>query len=272
MSNTFEGDAIVANLIDKLAGQGLGKYTELIRKISAPCISLQKEDAAGPLAPGASKFGGAPDLPPGTDIPAVGGRPLALLAQINLSDLEIAGLEHPFPKRGILSFYYDTENQPWGSGEEDERDGWRVQFFDGDPTQLERIEVPEDAMLPEFAVSFEAAESIDADALIDMDFDDDDAEEIFELVENGEPKHQMLGFPFAVQNPVFMETAHYCDGVEDWDEAEKAADDYVLLFQMDSDDDLDAMWGDMGMLYFSIKKEDLADGRFDRTKMIMQCS
>lgn len=261
----------MVNLVDKLAGQGLEQYTELIRKLSARCISIQKEDAAGPLAPGASKFGGAPDLPPGTDIPGSDGRPLTLLAQINLSDLEIAGIAHPFPARGILSFYYDIEEQPWG-GDEEDRDGWRVMFYEGDPAELERAEVPEDRMLPEYAASFEAAESIDADELIDLDIDDDDAEGIFELLENGEPKHQMLGFPFAVQNPVFMETAHYCDGVEDWDEAEKAADDYVLLFQMDSDDDLDAMWGDMGILYFSIKKEDLEAERFDRTKMIMQCS
>ncbi|MET3575521.1 YwqG family protein [Bhargavaea ullalensis] len=262
----------MSSLIEQLAAKGLSRYEKTIRELVGVAVCVKKEDAAGPLAPGASKFGGAPDLPPNADLPQNNGRPLTLLAQINLTDLGIAGIDHPFPKSGVLSFYYDVEEQPWGSGEEEELSGWRVLFYDGDPAKLERVEVPEDSMLPEFAASFGQMESVDTDALIEMDFDDDDAEEIFGVLENGEPKHQMLGFPFAVQNPVFMETAHYCDGVEDWDEAEKAADDYVLLFQMDSDDDLDVMWGDMGMLYFSIKKEDLAAGRFDRTKMIMQCS
>jgi len=32
------------------------------------------------------------------------------------------------------------------------------------------------------------------------------------------------------------------------------------------------MWGDMGMLYFWIRAEDLAARRFERVWMILQCS
>jgi len=38
------------------------------------------------------------------------------------------------------------------------------------------------------------------------------------------------------------------------------------------DDDAGMMWGDCGRLYFWIRKADLAEGRFDKCWMILQCS
>ncbi|MGM9920621.1 MAG: YwqG family protein [Bhargavaea sp.] len=254
---------------ERLEANGLAQYVAPFSELTKPGFILEKEDAAGTLAPGASKFGGAPDLPPDAELPSKDGRPLTLIAQLNLSDAALAGNARPLPASGILSFFYDTQEQPWG-GEEDDRTGWKVLYFEN-PAGLERREVPEEGMLPEFAASFSPQDTLDADAIIRMDFDDDTGEAIFELLEEGAPHHQVLGHPFAVQNPVFPEIAHYCDGIEDWDAAEKAAEDYVLLFQMDSDEDLDAVWGDLGMLYFCIREKDLAKKRFDRTQMIMQC-
>lgn len=254
---------------EKFEANGLAKYIAPFSELTKPGFILEKEDAAGTLAPGASKFGGAPDLPPDVEIPSKDGSPLTLIAQLNLSDAALAGNAGPLPESGVLSFFYDTEEQPWG-GEEDDRNRWTLLYFEN-PEELDRREVPEEVMLPEFAASFLEQETLDIDAIIGMDFDDDTGEAIFELLEEGAPHHQVLGHPSAVQNPVFPEIAHYCDGIEDWDEAEKAAGDYVLLFQMDSDDDLDAVWGDLGMLYFCIRKEDLEEKRFDRTQMIMQC-
>ena len=254
---------------EKLEANGLAEYIAPFSELTKPGFRLNKEDAAGTLAPGASKFGGAPDLPPDVEIPSNDGKPLTLIAQLNLSDAALAGTAHPLPVSGVLSFFYDTEEQPWG-GEPEDRNGREVLYFES-PAELERREVPEEAMLPEFAAAFLEQETLDTDAVIGMDFDDDTGDAIFGLLEEGAPHHRVLGHPFAVQNPVFPEIAHYCDGIEDWGEAAKAADDYVLLFQMDSDEDLDVVWGDLGMLYFCIRKKDLAGKRFDRTQMIMQC-
>jgi uncharacterized protein YwqG len=254
---------------EKFEANGLAEYIAPFSKLTKPGFTLEKEDAAGTLAPGASKFGGAPDLPRDTEIPSKDGKPLTLIAQLNLADAALAGNTRLLPGSGVLSFFYEIEEQPWG-GEDDDRSGWKVLYFEN-PEELERREVPEEVMLPEFAASFREQESLDTDTIIGMDFDDDTGEAIFELLEEGAPHHRVLGHPFAVQNPVFPEIAHYCDGITDWDAAEKAAEDYVLLFQMDSDDDLDAVWGDLGMLYFCIRKDDLEQKRFDRTQMIMQC-
>ena len=50
------------------------------------------------------------------------------------------------------------------------------------------------------------------------------------------------------------------------------ASDWMLLLQIDTDDDTAMMWGDVGTIYYWIRKQDLVEGAFDRTWMILQCS
>jgi hypothetical protein len=52
---------------------------------------------------GQSRFGGVPDLPPHTEWPTRDDRPLAFLAQINLTEIAAAAL----PGTGWLLFFYD---------------------------------------------------------------------------------------------------------------------------------------------------------------------
>jgi uncharacterized protein YwqG len=50
-----------------------------------------------------------------------------------------------------------------------------------------------------------------------------------------------------------------------------SASDWVLLLQLDSDDDVEMMWGDMGRLYFWIRESSLPSKRFDELWTILQC-
>ncbi|MBA4063379.1 MAG: hypothetical protein C0501_06635 [Isosphaera sp.] len=43
------------------------------------------------------------------------------------------------------------------------------------------------------------------------------------------------------------------------------------LLTLDSDDGPGWMWSDAGLLYFTIREEDLRAGRFDRVRFDMQC-
>ena len=52
---------------------------------------------------------------------------------------------------------------------------------------------------------------------------------------------------------------------------EAGAKDWRLLLQMDSDDDLDVMWGDAGILYFWIQADEARRGDFSNAWMILQC-
>jgi uncharacterized protein YwqG len=69
----------------------------------------------------------------------------------------------------------------------------------------------------------------------------------------------------------------YCGDESGYNDArakllEENRSDWVLLLQIDSDDFCEMMWGDCGMLYFWIRKEDLAARNFDDVWMILQCS
>ena len=71
-----------------------------------PAIALhatRADDAQIPL--GASKFGGAPDVPDGFEWPMWNGEPLGFLAQINLEEVAPFDVEGVLPKSGVLSFF-----------------------------------------------------------------------------------------------------------------------------------------------------------------------
>ncbi len=57
-----------------------------------------------------------------------------------------------------------------------------------------------------------------------------------------------------------------------WRPLARGVDEWLLLLQLDSDDNAGTMWGDAGMLYFWIRKADLAASRFERTWMTWQCA
>ena len=102
--------------------------------------------------------------------------------------------------------------------------------------------------------------------------------------------HRLLGHPWNVQGDMQRQAAFVTGGVsvEDEDDLPAArraaleadADDWLLLLQLASDwgdetggggVDLDLMWGDLGKLYWWVRRDDLAARRFDRVWMTMQC-
>jgi uncharacterized protein YwqG len=96
------------------------------------------------------------------------------------------------------------------------------------------------------------------------------------------PHHQMGGPPDPVQSAEmalecqFVSHGLFCgdpSGYEDprAEELGKGVSEWELLLQMDSDDDLDVMWGDAGMLYFWIRRDDAQNGDFDGAWMVLQC-
>jgi uncharacterized protein YwqG len=106
------------------------------------------------------------------------------------------------------------------------------------------------------------------------------------------PVHRIMGWPFLIQNDNMeaeCEASTRREGVlgklgdvvpavttggstEDEQRAfERAArDSWQLLLQVDSDDAAGMMWVDSGLLYFWIRKDDLAARRFERVWCVMQ--
>lgn len=99
------------------------------------------------------------------------------------------------------------------------------------------------------------------------------------------PEHRVFGWPEPQQNPM-QDAVQLVYGGIDWARVpdpddprirELRADsgDWLLLWQIDSEDGKDEdelgwMWGDVGKLYYWIRRQDLAAGRFDRVWAIIQ--
>jgi uncharacterized protein YwqG len=149
-----------------------------------------------------------------------------------------------------------------------------------------------DARLPRRAIRFEPTSLPPpwelaplADDLPDVDEDAlfDALEELREAEYASAPKHQMAGFADPVQGAEMelecqlVTNGLYCgdpSGFRDpRAEALKAgASDWRLLLQVDSDDDLGVMWGDLGRIYFWVREQDARRGDFSGVWLILQCS
>ncbi|MGY5138098.1 YwqG family protein [Streptomyces nigrescens] len=102
-------------------------------------------------------------------------------------------------------------------------------------------------------------------------WDDDFQEALWDHFEGTE--HRIGGHAHPVQDEVETEVARGALGSPPWDDPriKEEALRWVLLAQIDSDDDADMMWGDCGALYWLIRPEDLAERRFDRAMFTWQC-
>lgn len=278
------------HVIDKLLKEyNLVHKKEDLLKITASSIGMVKELVDEVDIPiGHSKFGGLPDLPAHFSFPKYHNGYLSFLAQLNLREASPFDKENLLPKTGILYFFYDVVDQPWGFDKED-KNCFKVLYFDGDVKELTRTPYPEKTedyfQLPVFKAMFNELlsfpEEFSGIVLNEEELDNyfDFRGSMMQQVERysgsiASPMHYMFGEPFAIQNNVFEEIIYYDNDEKiDWNskEIKQKRNEMVLLFQMDSDDDLDVMWGDVGILYFCIDKNDLQSKQFDKAKFTLQC-
>jgi uncharacterized protein YwqG len=103
-------------------------------------------------------------------------------------------------------------------------------------------------------------------------------------LEEGQGKgiHRIGGYPDCVQGDVKLE-AHlvshglYCGDQSGYKTGMKkglfaGAKEWELLLQVDSDERAEMMWGDVGRIYFLIRRTALAKRQFDKTWLVFQCS
>lgn len=261
--------------------------------------------AQGKLAVGASKFGGRPDVPADFIWPVfetdtreddqVKERPLAFLAQFDCAQLAPLDPEGLLPKEGVLSFFYELESQRWGYDPKDAGCA-RVFWFEGPLAPAEfPAELAEDFRLPEMAAQLSGATDApdfqDACPALEYPWTANDYR-IFDQarrelgMDYPANRSQLLGWPDIIQNNMTLQCelisrGYYLGG--SWEKIpleERSAlrtpsvRDWQLLFQLDTveNGDFELMFGDCGRIYFYIRREDLAQRRFDRVWLIQQCS
>lgn len=237
----------------------------------------------------ASYLGGQPPQFPAFKWPEHKGRPMGFLACIDLSQLPDA-LDW-LPKAGKLLFFYDMEEQPWGFDPSD-RGGWFVIHVTGTlETDGPMATVPPN-LNPEHLLKSKRIRFVTAnlpptwedDALSSLNLTDAEENTLMEWRSSlcGEgPLHLMGGYPDPVQTAQMalecqlVSNGLYCGDATGYQDprAKQLADsakDWQLLLQMDSDDDLGVMWGDVGSIYFWIRADDAKQGHFDRAWLILQ--
>jgi uncharacterized protein YwqG len=106
-------------------------------------VSPVPVDEADDLAKGVSRMAAPPDVPAGFKWPQGAGRPLTLLAQINLSEVAAVDEDGLLPRTGWLCFFYALGADPAPTGlSPKDRNSWEVVYFDKAASSLQRMPPP----------------------------------------------------------------------------------------------------------------------------------
>lgn len=233
-----------------------------------------KPGKAQNTTPWQSKIGGMPYLPKGTAWPVTpDGQPLYFLAQINFSE---APALSPFPEKGMLQFYINDDDlygMDFDDGEV--QDTFRVLYF---PEVLQnRGDLQPDLKIadgyellphhPEHShlLSFEVGQEI-APAC-DYRFAERMGSGFFEQF--GDKEWELLD----AYNKIAQAQGHKFGGYAYFtqDDPRSAEDPMLLLLQIDSDELMDLMWGDMGVGHFFIREKDLIALDFSKVLYDWDC-
>lgn len=260
----------------------IAPYAEGIIASQQPTINITLQPSES-LSVWQSKVGGVPYLPLHIDYPrGSNGKPLALLAQINFA--EIPPLPH-FPTQGIMQFYI-ADNDSWGLNFYDPLDqsNFRVLYFADiitDPQQLQHDFTAYTTFDPcdlpfsgQYAMQFQLSkqyislgdhrftltnpstgETLNIWDVCELDVDLFDAyQDAFNA-----SGHRIAGYPYFTQY--------------DPRENSEALADYILLLQLDSDEEqgVEMLWGDVGVCNFFIHPEDLKKRDFSKVLYNFDC-
>lgn len=223
-----------------------------------------------------SKFGDYPCIPKGFAYPLdMEGNPMYPLAQINCRELPPSG---DMPLSGFLQFYIAADDVYGISFDEAIPNDVSVLFF-----EESEVEVPEE----DLSFLDEVLKSDNVPVMKPHALTFRPGEEYIGLGDHhGEHNPHFNLERIYQQHPsiadeleemaydVFSPTGHKLGGYayftqQDPRDYSDAIKDHVLLFQMDSDEEI--MWGDVGVANFFIRPEDLAKRDFSRVFYTWDC-
>jgi uncharacterized protein YwqG len=270
-------------------------WRERVEASVTPCLFLS------PAEPGESartRLGGTPLLPPGAPWPRSDRGPLSFVGQLDLRELRAAagGADLGLPGDGILSLFYDVEEQPWGY-DPAHASGFAL-VYAPDPAVAEDVEIPDGAIpFDEEPLVASAGLSLPwpgdlahaALALDDVHLKEGAARAYRDFAErfamaqgHGIPglRQQVGGHPQWLQRDGRVTAELASSGVHaggdprtwrsaDLRRAEQEAAGWRLLWQLKPEDDR-FTWVDLGTLYVLIRDEDLRAARFDRAWVVFQ--
>ena len=270
---------------EEMLEAGLAGHYEALAPFARSAVYMELQEGEADF--GASRMGGCPDLPAGMEWPRTeGGVVLSFIAQINFAEVHPFDKNGELPENGMLWFFYDCsdEGMPWGFDPKD-ADGWRV--FYRENAELVTAEAPDDLEVTFTGAAITFAQRIDlpgydSDILGDIELPEEEDDAYFDWMDEREGScNKLLGHSDNIQDGMELECENvangiYCGDPSGYEKAkamglEKNAGRWKLLMQVESNEELCMMWGDMGRLYLWITEEDLKAKRFDKSWLILQC-
>lgn len=261
---------------------------ERIESSSAPCIVLHPAEAGEVTR---TRLGGSPLLPRGAEWPRSDRGPLSFVGQLDFRELALAaGRELGLPEDGVLSLFYDVEDQPWGY-DPAHAAGFAI-VYAPDPEHTIDVEPPEGAIPfdeePLVATAAHSLPWLGDRALTPWLAEHDerayrDVAERFAFAQGGGIpglRTQVGGHAQWLQRDGRITAELASSGVHaggdprtwrsaDLSRAESEAESWHLLWQLKPEDDR-FTWVDLGTLFVLIRGEDLRTRRFERAWVVFQ--
>ena len=241
-----------------------------------------------------SKFGGNPIVDSCDFVwPMFNDKPMSFLAQIDLNEISKKTELEWLTNTGSVLFFYDVRGMSWGFDPKD-RGKWKVIYQNAPSIELEPpLDLEAELVITEKFIEASKVELLPSfeDQIIEsLNLTDEEIDLYLEIGEHYPgldplqdfPAHQMGGFPRPVQgNLMQFEAEQASNGIYMGDERgyqntndkdyELVKKEWKLLFQFDSDEDLDVMWGDLGMIYFWVERSKSKKNNFEDVWLVLQC-
>jgi len=263
-----------------------------------PAIRLVSANDAGSVV---ARLGGRPVIPAGFEWPVwEGSGPLSFIGEVDLDALAGAdldpGIELP-PRGRLLAFYFDGSYNNFdsvvGTWARETLAGARLIHVTEPRTSGHPAAAPEG--VDEYGEqSFSGRQIVTHPGwehhLLRAEFGAEDwdfqtwrahpiqgkafNEALFALDEGDSPRHQIGGWADPAQGPVELEAAQaaIAEDIPFGSPTQIAeATAWHLLLQVDSDDDSQMMWGDVGSLYWLRRDSDLAVSELGQVSFTWQC-
>ncbi|MBL8555885.1 MAG: DUF1963 domain-containing protein [Phenylobacterium sp.] len=222
-----------------------------------------------------SRFGGDPELPMTALWPTSRGRNRAFLAQIDLADVRAHGGPDWLPETGRVYAFLDGDGYGFA-------DQIEIALHRDEPV-VTREPPAGVRRYPERKVTFETFTSRPSLDWLGIDLQEIDVSEA-ELDELSDmtgapfgdgPEHRIGGYPSEIQGDQMWISCELIrrglpEGADVTDAIRRAAREWRLLLQFDSDNALGMNWGDGGLFYVFVRERDARAGDFSKTITLSQ--
>ncbi|MEW5685324.1 MAG: YwqG family protein [Pseudomonadota bacterium] len=253
--------------------RGSGESEELLqtmRRLARPALRIVEGEPSS-----FSKLGGVPDLPIDLEWPEGDGAPLLFVGQIDLAEMQKQTALDWLPREGKFYAFYDGQRN--GAP-----DLVLMLFREGSFALSSQPQQRPAHPIKERHVAFRAFHSYPSLDWLEIGpgFDDSalaalNQNDAFE--DDTRAMHWLGGYPLEVQGGQLQVQCEFLHrgltprrGEPVPDSLRRAAQEWRLLLQIDSDPELGMNWADGGCLYIFIRARDARRGDFSKTVTILQ--